>query len=140
MRWRVAGTIGIVWLGASLASEAGNPTPPPVESPRFSFSRPAVPVTARRPPHRSSKHRFIPGVLAYPDIVWIVQDEPPVATTDGPREPEAPAPASAAPPVAEPKVLFPPAPSVPARPGERTIVIQRGDQVEVQTFPLGRKD
>jgi hypothetical protein len=42
------------------------------------------------------------------------------------------------PPVADPKFVFPPAPSAPEPAGSHTVVVQRGSKIEVQSFPATR--
>jgi hypothetical protein len=42
------------------------------------------------------------------------------------------------PPVADPKFVFPPAPSAPEPAGSHTVIVQRGSRIEVQSFPPAR--
>jgi hypothetical protein len=39
---------------------------------------------------------------------------------------------------AEPKFLFPPTQSSPSPAGSHTVIVQRGSQIEVQSFPVAR--
>jgi hypothetical protein len=41
-------------------------------------------------------------------------------------------------PPAEPKFVFPPTPSSPSPAGSHTVIVQRGSQIEVQSFPAAR--
>ena len=100
--------------------------------------RPPVRAVVPTPPDRRPRFPrplvgrglFVPtDVFALVPPSVVVVDAPPVEDT---AEQSIPRPA----PVAEPKVLFPPAPPTPDPPGVRTIVIQRGDRLEVQTLPL----
>ena len=93
--------------------------------------RAAPPTAHPHPPHRSSHHRLTPGFLAPADVVLVPinegveeRDAEPAATEEPPVTP-----------VAEPKMLLPPSASQPDPAGARTIVIQRGDQIEVVKVP-----
>ena len=93
------------------------PVPPPPAPPR---------------PHHPSRRRLLPGFVLPADVVFV----PVPASPDAPLDEEPIPVAEPAPrPVAEPKVLLPPGPPPPDPTGARTIVIQRGDQIEVQTLP-----
>ena len=41
-------------------------------------------------------------------------------------------------PPADPKFVFPPKPSSPSPAGSHTVIVQRGSQIEVQSFPAAR--
>jgi hypothetical protein len=41
-------------------------------------------------------------------------------------------------PVPDPKFVSPPTPSAPSQPGSHTVIVQRGSQIEVQSFPAAR--
>jgi hypothetical protein len=41
-------------------------------------------------------------------------------------------------PPADPKFVFPPTPSSPSPDGSHTVIVQRGSQIEVQSFPTAR--
>ena len=105
-------------------------------------ARPTPPITPFHRHHGGHHdrrpHGFVPWVWLAPDIVYVLRDEPAAPDASEPEAPPEPTPVSA--PVPEPKILLPPAPPPAARPGERTIVIQRGDKLEVHTFPTGGKD
>jgi len=47
-----------------------------------------------------------------------------------------PAPGEAS--VPDPKFVFPPTPSASSPAGSHTVIVQRGSQIEVQSFPTGR--
>ena len=76
------------------------------------------------PPPRT----IIPFPIRTDDVVMV--PEPVVVT---PRTPE-PAPSVPAEPAPQPKVLLPPSPSPAPRAGTRTVIIQRGSAIEVQSF------
>jgi hypothetical protein len=40
--------------------------------------------------------------------------------------------------VPDPKFVSPPTPSAPSQPGSHTVIVQRGSQIEVQSFPAAR--
>jgi hypothetical protein len=52
--------------------------------------------------------------------------------------PQVPAPLPVAAPPADPKFVYPPAPSSPSPAGSHTVIVQRGSQIEVQSFPAAR--
>jgi hypothetical protein len=41
-------------------------------------------------------------------------------------------------PVLDPKFVSPPTQSAPSQPGSHTVIVQRGSQIEVQSFPAAR--
>ena len=140
MRWMAVLSVAVLGLSAPSAGEAGGP-PMRGHGDRL-LTRPAMPVRpalappAPAPP-KVRKPRFVPVIVGTPEDVWIVQSAPPVLAAPEPeREPREPAPR----PVAEPKILTPPTSSPAARPGEHVVVVQRGDRIEVQAFPVDGKD
>jgi hypothetical protein len=136
---RVAMIIAALFLGTPCVVDAGGRigivADPGTRIPEMR----SVPPPRHRP-HRSPRHRFPPGLLgpvgAFFPASEFFDDRPDVTPDPAPvAQPPAPDP----PPVAEPKMLFPPAPAPLDPTGARSIVIQRGDQLEVQTFPpVGR--
>src|SRR5262249_13998322 len=52
--------------------------------------------------------------------------------------PQFPATLPIAAPPADPKFVFPPTPSSPSPAGSHTVIVQRGSQIEVQSFPAAR--
>ena len=52
--------------------------------------------------------------------------------------PQLPATLPIAVPPADPKFVFPPTPTSPSPAGSHTVIVQRGSQIEVQSFPAAR--
>ena len=62
------------------------------------------------------------------DVAAVPPDVPVIVRNVAPPEP----------PVADPKFVFPPAPSAPEPAGSHTVIIQRGSKIDVQSFPPAR--
>ena len=93
---------------------------------------PSAPITV--PPgfgsrHRFPRHPFVGGVVTNDVVVEVVR-EVPVAVPVMVRESPSPVP-----PIGDPKFIFPPQASPSGEAGSHTVVIQRGSNVEVQSFP-----
>jgi len=73
-----------------------------------------------------------PIVPVYPPDY--VVSEPPDDVVILQRAPVPPPPA----PPATPKILAPPAPTAPASDGSHRVIVQRGSDIEVQSFPASR--
>jgi hypothetical protein len=66
-------------------------------------------------------------VMAPPQVLVVPMVVQPVSR-------EIPAPV----PVPDPKFISPPTQSAPSQPGSHTVIVQRGSQIEVQSFPAAR--
>jgi hypothetical protein len=84
-------------------------------------------------PRHFGRHVF-PIVPVYPPDY--VVDEPSEGVVILPRAPVPPPPPPAA--AATPKILEPPAPTAPTSDGSHRVIVQRGSNIEVQSFPAGR--
>ena len=76
-----------------------------------------------------TRHPFVGGVVTNDDVVEVVR-EVPVAVPVVVRESPPPVP-----PIGDPKFVFPPQASPSGEASSHTVVIQRGSNVEVQSFP-----
>ena len=90
-------------------------------------------------PHHGMRSPFRgpDGFVRQPFFAW----DPGVGWV-GPSEvvviPQFAEPVPIAAPVPDPKFLFPPTPSAPSPAGSHTVIVQRGSQIEVQSFPTAR--
>src|SRR5947207_13549110 len=94
------------------------------------FRAPSVPAHARprlSAPRRFRERPFVP-FAGYPGETYEVPDDDVIVLQPVPSAPPVER------PVAEPKFLSPPAPAAPGSAGARTVVIQRGSTIEVQSF------
>jgi hypothetical protein len=66
-----------------------------------------------------------------PQVIVVIPQVPVVM-------PQFPEPSPIATPPADPKFVFPPAPSSPSPPDSHTVIVQRGSQIKVQSFPAAR--
>src|SRR5262245_5929027 len=99
----------------------------------FFVSPPALSMSAPfRFHNRSVWYPYIPqgsgAVYMAPPQVYVV----PMPVQQVSREVPAPV------PVPDPKFISPPAQSAPSQPGSHTVIVQRGSQIEVQSFPAPR--
>ena len=112
------------------------------ERPGPGIGRAAPPTPHPHRRHGPFHHRLFPGVLGPGDLVLVPSDDA-AERDDEPAVTEAPRAAMPATPPAtpsaEPKILLPPAASQPDPPGVRTIVIQRGDRIEVLRVPSSER-
>ena len=98
------------------------------------FRVPSDRMTAPPPfsvPRRFGRHEF-PIVPVYPPDYVVAEPSDDVVILQ--RAPVPPPPA----PPATPKILEPPAPIAPASDGSHRVIVQRGSNIEVQSFPAGR--
>jgi hypothetical protein len=119
--------------GAPAVSDAGGPSAMG-RGPALRGPSNRVPTFSPSPRahHRFDRRPFFGAtILPSERVVEVIVREIPVEVPVVTRKVE---PAETA--AAEPKFVLPPAPSEAA--GSRTVVVQRGSKIEVQTFPLDR--
>jgi len=105
------------------------------EPSNFIFAFPRSPRIPRRFGRTPFGGAGIVSWGSYDSAPYVVAPEDPAevpvpVVVQTPRPPE--------PPVADPKFVFPPAPRAPDPPGTHTVIVQRGSEIEVLSFPATR--
>ena len=88
---------------------------PPFRFPNRSLWYPSIPAGS------GAVYMVPPQVLVVPMLVQSVSSAPPAPVA-----------------VPDPKFISPPTQGAPSPPGSRTVIVQRGSQIEVQSFPAAR--
>jgi len=122
---------GVIVVGSSGAPSIIFVSPHFFGSPRFVSTQRGMPSRFRAP-HGFVRQPFFAwgpwgGGVAPDEVVMVPQFVPQLVD---------PVPSEA--PVPDPKFVFPPTPSAPSPAGTHTVIVQRGSQIEVQSFPTAR--